>query len=128
METPRSAVKFLFFVGLRKFVDHRVDGATVSESVLAFPTNKSPWQSTSREVFCVPPQGACRTVFCMNSRARLAGVISSMVLDCAIDKPFDTTETPQERAQRERQERTQRVNLGRIGELDRAKRTRLDPH
>jgi hypothetical protein len=46
-----------------------------------------------------------------------------MVLECAIDKPFDTTETPQERAQRERQERTQRVNLGRIDELDRAPRS-----
>jgi hypothetical protein len=59
----------------------------------------------------------------MNSRARFAGVISSMVLGCATNQSFDTTETLQERGQRERQERAERVNLGRIGELDRAPRS-----
>jgi hypothetical protein len=57
----------------------------------------------------------------------LAGVTSLMVLGCATDQPFDTTETPQERAQRERQERAERVNLGRIGELDRAPRSTVAP-
>lgn len=47
-----------------------------------------------------------------------------MVLGCATDQPFDTTETAQERAQRrERQERAERLNLGRIGEIDRAPRS-----
>jgi hypothetical protein len=59
----------------------------------------------------------------MRAGPGLAGAISLMTLGCAVDPSIDTSETPQQRAQRERQQRTERVNLGRIGELDRAPRS-----
>ena len=55
--------------------------------------------------------------------AKLASLTSLIILGCATDPSVDTSETPQERAQRERQQRAERVNLGRIGELDRAPRS-----
>ena len=59
----------------------------------------------------------------MNARHALAAAISSMVLGCATNQSFDTTETAQQRAQRERQQRTESVNLGRIGKIDRSPST-----
>jgi hypothetical protein len=52
----------------------------------------------------------------MRSLAGLAGVTLSMVLGCATDQPFDTTETTQARAQREQEERAVRNRLGRVSE------------
>jgi hypothetical protein len=55
----------------------------------------------------------------MNARHALAAAISSMVLGCATNQSFDTTETPQEQAQRERQQRAER-DRGRVGKIDRS--------
>jgi hypothetical protein len=56
----------------------------------------------------------------MRPLAGLAGVIISMVLGCATDQPFDTTETAQARAQRERQDRAVHDRLERLGKWDRS--------
>jgi hypothetical protein len=56
----------------------------------------------------------------MRPLAGLVGVILSMVFGCATDQPFDTSETAQERAQRERQESAERDRLGRTGKIDRS--------
>jgi hypothetical protein len=56
----------------------------------------------------------------MRSLAGLAGVTLSLVLGCATDQPFDTTETAQARAQRERQDRAVHDRLERLGKWDRS--------
>ena len=62
----------------------------------------------------------CYMTGIMRVLAGLAGVIFSMVLGCATNQSFDTTETPQERAEIERLESAKRDRLGRPDKINRS--------